>query len=215
MIIDAMSAPGGDGAAGDMILTDERPLHMVKLVGAVRNFEARSTNTFMDIEDGTGLFSVRVYSGGNEDGSGNDPSAIQQMKEQAFQDGQYVRIIGQVREFDGNRMVVANDVRVLSTGDELSYHFCEVAYSYEKHLKRKSQQGGMFGGGMMGIGIGNMASGGPPPQAGNIISPNNGGGGNNVNDAVIRFLQSEGGEIALAACTLLTVFLALCNSYFL
>lgn len=195
MIIDAMSAPGGDGAAGDMILQDERPLHMIKLVGAVRSFENRSTNTFLDVEDGTGLFSVKVFSGGMEDGTTSDPSAIQQMKAQAFQDGQYVRIIGQVREFDGNRMVIANDVRVLGSGDELSYHFCEVAYSYEKHLKRKSQQGGMFGGGMMGIGIGNMASGGPPPQGGgNVISTNNGGGGNSVNDAVSLFLQNEGCE---------------------
>ncbi|KAL3770608.1 hypothetical protein ACHAWO_009372 [Cyclotella atomus] len=193
MLQDAQGIPGGDSNAGDMILADERPLHMVKLVGAVRTVEPKSTNIYLDIEDGTGLFNVKVYNGGQEEGNGGDPSAIQQIKAAAFQDNQYVRIIGQVKEFDGNRTLIANDIRVLASGDEFTYHFCEVAYSYEKYLKRKSQQQQMFGGGMMGYGIGNMASSGaPPPQGGNIISPSNGGGNNTVNQAVITLLQNEG-----------------------
>jgi len=198
MINESMPNPGTEGNAGDMVLNDERPIHMIKFVGAVRHAETNSTNSFLDIEDGTGLLSVKVYNGGREDGSDGDPSAIQEMKQLAFQEAQYVRIIGQVREFDGTKQVIANDVRVLSSGDELTCHFCEVAFSYEKHLKKKSQQGQMFGGGMMGYGIGNMASsGGPPPQAGGMTINSSGGnlgGGSNINDAIIRVIQNEGGE---------------------
>lgn len=192
MIQDAISAPGGDGTAGDIVLSDERPIHMIKLVGAVRNCQENSTNTVLDVEDGTGLFSVKIWGGNGEEGGNPDPSGVQQMRAQAFQDNQYVRIIGQVREFDGTRTVMANDIRVLETADELSYHFCEVAYSYEKHLKRKANQGQAFGGAAMGYGIGNVASGGPPPQAnGNIITPGeNLGGGNTINDAIIKVLQT-------------------------
>jgi replication factor A2 len=197
MINEALSTPNTPGNAGDIILKDDRPLHMIKLVGAVRSHDNKSTFMYLDLEDGTGLLAVKVYNG-REDGSGEgDPSGIQKLKSEAFREHQYVRVIGQVRDFDGSRQIIANDVRVLSSGDELAHHFCEVAYSYEKHLKRKAAQGQMFGG--MGYGIGNMASGGgPPPQAGgNVISPNNmnmGGGGNSVGDAVIQFLQTEASE---------------------
>jgi replication factor A2 len=172
---------------------------MIKLVCAIRTSEARSTNTFLDVEDGTGIFQVKVFSSMKDDGSGDaDCSAMQQIRMDACQDNQYVRIIGQVREFDGTRQVIANDVRVLSSGDELTYHYLEVAHSYEKHLKRKQQQGqGLFGGGMMGYGIGKMASsGGPPPHGGVGLTSHGGnlGGGSRLNDAVIAFIQNEGCE---------------------
>jgi hypothetical protein len=40
------------------ILKDGRPLHMVKLVGAIRNFRVHVKHVQIDLEDGTGL--VRV-----------------------------------------------------------------------------------------------------------------------------------------------------------
>jgi hypothetical protein len=40
------------------ILKDGRPLHMVKIVGAVRNFSVNINHVQIDVEDGTGL--VRV-----------------------------------------------------------------------------------------------------------------------------------------------------------
>jgi len=188
------------------MLSDGRPLHMVKLVGAVRSVETRSTNTFLDIEDGTGLFSVKVYSGGREDGGDGDPSGLARMKDAAFNDAQYVRMIGQLKEFDGSRSLIANDVRVLSCGDELTHHFLEVAYSYEKWLKRQQEQGQQQqGGGQFGFGIGNMASGGGGPRpmhGGNVISPGggmgggNGGGegGNPINEAVLDIIKEQGGN---------------------
>jgi hypothetical protein len=37
------------------ILKDGRPLHMVKLAGAVRNFRVNIKHVQIDVEDGTGL----------------------------------------------------------------------------------------------------------------------------------------------------------------
>jgi hypothetical protein len=45
------------------ILKDGRPLHMVKLVGAVRNFRVHDKHVQIDLEDHTGL--LRVIFGGN------------------------------------------------------------------------------------------------------------------------------------------------------
>jgi hypothetical protein len=40
------------------ILKDGRPLHMVKLVGAVRNFRVNTKHVQINVEDGTGLVQV-------------------------------------------------------------------------------------------------------------------------------------------------------------
>jgi hypothetical protein len=43
------------------VLKDGRPLHMVKLVGAVRNFCANIKHVQIDVEDGTGLVQVILW----------------------------------------------------------------------------------------------------------------------------------------------------------
>ncbi len=40
------------------VLKDGQPLHMVKLVGAVRNFRVHDEHVQIDLEDGTGLLRV-------------------------------------------------------------------------------------------------------------------------------------------------------------
>ena len=40
------------------VLKEDQPLHMVKLVGAVRNFRENITHVQIDVEDGTGLVQV-------------------------------------------------------------------------------------------------------------------------------------------------------------
>jgi hypothetical protein len=45
------------------VLKDGQPLHMVKLVSAVRNFHVHDKHVQIDLEDGTRL--LRVFFGGN------------------------------------------------------------------------------------------------------------------------------------------------------
>jgi hypothetical protein len=45
------------------ILRDGQPLHMVKLVGAVRNFHVNIKHVQIDVEDGTGLVQVILWRG--------------------------------------------------------------------------------------------------------------------------------------------------------
>ncbi|KAL9189778.1 hypothetical protein ACHAXT_009453 [Thalassiosira profunda] len=185
MIQTAMMDPTG---GSDISLKDGRALHMVKLVAAVRTAEDRSTNMMIDVEDGTGLTQVKVWV--NE---GDDCSEVQKMRTACAVDGTYIRIVGQVKEFDGARQIIANDVRPVSSGNELTYHLLEVAHSYEKGLKMREQQQQVGFGGGMGIGIGNMAS--APPQNGMGVGQGQGGGmggGSALNDAVILAIKSLG-----------------------
>jgi hypothetical protein len=43
------------------VLKDGRPLHMVKFVGAVRNFSVNTKYVQIDVEDGTGLVRVILW----------------------------------------------------------------------------------------------------------------------------------------------------------
>lgn len=188
MIKEALGDPSG---GTDMNLKDGRALHMIKLVGAVRNHEERSTNVFIDVEDGTGLVQVKVWV--NE---GDECSAAASLRQQASMDHVYIRIIGQIREFEGQRQIIANDVRPISSGNELTYHLLEVAHSYEKYRKAQSDNSmaGMNGMGM-GIGIGKMATISPSPR-GVGMQPygNNVVGGNGIDDAVVQVIRSLGCE---------------------
>lgn len=188
MIKEAMGDPSG---GTDMNLKDGRALHMIKLVGAVRNHEERSTNVFIDVEDGTGLVQVKVWV--NE---GDECSAAASLRQQASVDHVYIRIIGQVREFDGQRQIVANDVRPVSSGNELTYHLLEVAHSYEKYRKAQSDNcmAGMNGMGM-GIGIGKMATISPSPRGVGQQYNNTTGGGSGLDDAVVQVIRSLGCEL--------------------
>ncbi len=44
-----------------LVLKDGQPLHMVKLVGAIRNFHKNITHVQIDVEDGTGLVRVILW----------------------------------------------------------------------------------------------------------------------------------------------------------
>mmetsp|Transcript_10277 Transcript_10277/g.21701 ORF Transcript_10277/g.21701 Transcript_10277/m.21701 type:complete len:275 (+) Transcript_10277:71-895(+) len=188
MITSAQLDPNGQG---ELSLNDGRRLHMVKLVAAVRTHEDKSTNLLIDVEDGTGCTQVKVWV--NE---GDDCSAVTQLRQAASQDHTYIRIIGQVKEYDGMLQVVANDVRPVSTGNELTYHLLEVAHSYEKSLKMQNEVKPMGGG--MGFGIGNMASNAAPPQMGGVGMGAQGGvgggmgGGSALNDMVLNVVKDLG-----------------------
>jgi len=190
MVNQALGDPSG---GGDLSLKDGRALHMIKLVAAVRSCEERSTNLFIDVEDGTGFTQVKVWV--NE---GDECSAVTKLRGEAGHDHQYIRIIGQVRDFDGNRQIVANDVRRVSSGNELTYHLLEVASSYEKSLKMASDnQMGMAMGVGGGIGIGNMAQNMPQGGGAGIQGQGYGGGmggGSALNDAVLQAIKTLGGK---------------------
>jgi hypothetical protein len=112
------SALGDPSGGTNLSLVDGRPLHMVKLVGAARQHEERSMNVFIDVKDGTGLVQVKVWF--NE---GDKCSMASSLRWDALTNHAYMHVIGQVREFDGQRQIVANDVRLVSSGTNLRTTF--------------------------------------------------------------------------------------------
>jgi replication factor A2 len=110
------------------VLKDGRPLHMVKLVGAVRNFRMNIKYVQINVEDGTGL--VQVFLWRKEKECTAQHCVIDECNINC-----YICVIGEVKDYYGVHKIIAFDVRPVSSGNEVTHHFLEVAYSFEKRLE--------------------------------------------------------------------------------
>ncbi len=85
------------------VLNDGQLLHMVKLVGAIRNFCVNIKHVQIDVEDGTGL--VRVILWRKE----RECMAQHQMIHEC-NSNRYIRVIGEVKDYYGVHEIIAFDV---------------------------------------------------------------------------------------------------------
>ncbi len=107
------------------VLKDGRPLYMVKLVGAIRNFCVNIKHVQIDVEDGTGLVRVILWRNKRE-------CMAQHCLLDECNSNRYICIIGEVKDYYGVHEIIAFDVQPVSSGNEVTHHFLEVAYSFEK-----------------------------------------------------------------------------------
>ena len=110
------------------VLKDGQPLYMAKLVGAVRNFRVNVKHLQIDLEDGTGLVRVILWQKQKE-------STAQRHLIDKCNGNHYIRVIGEVADYYGVHEIIAFDIWPVSSGNEVTHHFLEVAYSYEKRLE--------------------------------------------------------------------------------
>ncbi len=110
------------------VLKDGRLLHMVKLVGTVGNFCEKIKHVQIDVEDGTGLVRVILWRKEKE-------CIAQHQMIYKCNCTRYIRVIGEVEDYYGVHKIIAFDVQPVSSGNEVTHHFLEVAYSFEKTLE--------------------------------------------------------------------------------
>ncbi len=110
------------------ILKCGQPLHMAKLVGAIRNFCVNIKHVQIDVEDGTGLVRVILWRKQNE-------CTAQHHLIDECNCNHYICVIGEVKDFYGVHKIIAFDVWLVSSGNEVTHHFLKVAYSFEKRLE--------------------------------------------------------------------------------
>jgi hypothetical protein len=85
------------------VLKDGRPLHMVKLVGAVRNFCMNIKHVQIDVEDGTGLVWVILWRKEKE-------CTAQRRLIDKCKSNCYICVIGDVKNYYGVYKIIAFDV---------------------------------------------------------------------------------------------------------
>jgi hypothetical protein len=109
-------------------LKDSHSLHMVKLVGAVWNYDEGKKNTKINVEDGTGLVRVMLWHEQNE-------CSAAAALHRTCKVNSYTCVIGEERSYFKMKEIMACDVCPASSGNEMTYHLLEVAYSFEKMME--------------------------------------------------------------------------------
>jgi replication factor A2 len=82
----------------------------------------------IDLEDGTGL--VRVFFWWKQKECMAQHHLIDKCNGNC-----YIRVIGEVANYYRVHEIFAFDIRPVSSGNEVTHHFLEVVYSYEKRLE--------------------------------------------------------------------------------
>jgi replication factor A2 len=159
-------------------LADGRKLYHVKIVGAVRSYEDFSTNCLYGIEDGTGLIDVKQWIGSN------DCSAMERLRQSCGKEGIYLTIVGQVKDYDGKKTVIADSVRPIQTGNEITHHMLEVVYAAETYKRMNSSMYGSNVISRQGLGFGASFGKGAPIQQH--------GSNDSLRDMVLTFIRTEG-----------------------
>ncbi len=101
---------------------------MVKLVDAVRNFCVNIKHVQINVEDGTGLVRVILWRKENE-------CTAQHCLIDKCNSICYICVIGEVKDYYGVQEIIVFAVWPVSSGNKVTYHFLEVAYSFEKRLE--------------------------------------------------------------------------------
>ena len=176
------TVPNGEGT---LALADGRELYQVTIVGAVRSAADNSTNVTYELEDGTGLIEIKQW---NTD---NDCRALAEMRSRCTQEHVYIKCIGQIKDYDGKKTLVADQVRIVNSIDEVTHHFLEVVYSGEKFKRAGSFVGAstvtsMHSSAGVGFGAGSM------PQG--FGGSGTGGTGDALKDQVLNYIKEYGGE---------------------
>jgi hypothetical protein len=86
-----------------IVLKDSRPLHTVKLVGAVRNFRVNVKHVQIDLEDGTGLVRVILWQKQRE-------CMAQRHLIDKCNGNHYICVIAEVEDYYGVHEIIAFDV---------------------------------------------------------------------------------------------------------
>ncbi len=105
------------------ILRDGQLLHMVKLAGAVRNLCVHVKHIQIDLEDCTGLVQVIFWQKQKE-------CTAQHHLIDECNGNCYICLIGEVMDYYGVHEIIAFNIRPVSSGNQVTHHFLEVAYSY-------------------------------------------------------------------------------------
>lgn len=162
---------------GSYTLSDDRKLHHIKIVGAVRSFVESSSSTLFEIEDGTGLLKVKQWL----DDSGTARSM--ELRQAICKEHIYVKIIGKLQSFNDDFMLLADSIRPLKTANELTHHMLEVVYAGEKTKRQPAM--GMGAPMMMGGGLGFQGQSMP------LQASASGHSGSPIMDDVLTFFRSR------------------------
>ncbi|MCL7043229.1 hypothetical protein MKW94_012755 [Papaver nudicaule] len=110
-------------------VVDGVEVHTVNLVGLVFNMAARVTEYNWILDDGTGRIKCQRWINDN----------IDTLEMAEIKDGMYVEIHGNLKSFQGKKILVAFSVRPVTDFNQVAYHFIECIYVHCHNTKSQGQ----------------------------------------------------------------------------
>lgn len=138
--------------ADDSFQIDGVDVHNVTVVGKIVSATEQSTCLIYKIDDGTGKVEVRFW-------IDSDDSELLNRNKAEWQVGTYVRVTGQLRTFQGQRNIVAFQIRPVTDFNEVTYHLLEVVYAHLHRTNGMKATGAPAAAGMPGSGAAGMVPG--------------------------------------------------------
>lgn len=150
-------------AVDDVFRVDDVELHMLKIIGTLLMPQEHSTNFTFRLNDCTGTMECKQW-------IEKEASAYGKIK--ALREGAMVKVIGNLREYEGRVHVLVYDVSPLEDWNELTLHMLDVILTHCQRTKGPIPGTGPAAAHGMGIGAFSAAS---PMGRGGM--PMGGGGG--------------------------------------
>ena len=119
---------------GQSATLDNKPLRQIKIMGVIVEVKESSTNVQYTVEDSTGRINCKKWIDDNTD----DP--WRQKERDALKEGVYVKVFGQLREFQGHKNINAFEVYPVVDFNEVTFHMLETLHVHlvnthgEKHV---------------------------------------------------------------------------------
>lgn len=120
----AAQSPGGDAN----FVVDGRDLYQVTIVGLIQAAEEQATSLQFTVDDGTGSIMVKMWIDTDADESFAERRA-------QWKEGVIVRVVGQLRQFNHVKSIVAYGILPITDFNEYSFHFIDVVHTHLRHTK--------------------------------------------------------------------------------
>jgi replication factor A2 len=122
---------------------DDVALTTLKLVGTLVAPQEHSTNLNFKLNDGSGTIECKQW-------IEKDAGAFSKLR--SLREGLLVRVVGNLREYEGRTHVLVFDVTPISDWNELTYHILDVVFTHVQNTRGPIPGSASSGaGGMMGI----------------------------------------------------------------
>lgn len=173
-------------AKNDLTLDDGRQPDKFKLVCAIREVQKGSTCYTYLVEDGTGLIEVKDWT--------DDSNIIAaKIREETAVPNKYVRILGSLRTYEGKASLHADCVRMITSGNELTYHLLEVVHAGEVYRQMSSIVGSPMSMPMKGLDL-NMEGMNTGLKSSTPVSSMHKNNGDQLTNDIMKYLQRYAGN---------------------
>jgi len=162
---------------------DGKDLAQVTFVGVILSCEQQTTNLNYMIDDGTGKMNVRIYIDSEDE------------TQRSADENTYVRVVGNLREFNGGLHVVGFTLLPIKDFNEITFHALEVISVHLLNTKGPPGGAAPVGGSQPASGSGAQGfSAAPAAAAGGAGGGGGASSGGDLQQQVLKVFEADGSD---------------------